>query len=209
MANVQDFLEMWLGSQTIHSTQKKFRAQNRELTTVGYILDTEEIVKVSTSLFQHDGAAACTLSATSPLPPAFSAKELPGRQTQILNVCRMRRINRHPVKSDEDSAPERISVTDDCLNRNGDLDSPTEREDDCAADDKSDTLKDNCMEDPECPEQLVVNAAPNVPGLVQPTQKSKKQSEMVLLAVNAVQMRRNTGGKKMQVTMRQWFSSLM
>jgi len=48
------------------------------MTAVGYILDTEEIVKASWSLFQHDGAATFKLSERSPLPPALSAKDLPG-----------------------------------------------------------------------------------------------------------------------------------
>jgi hypothetical protein len=56
------------------------------MTDVGYISDTEEIVKASWSLFQHDGAAAFKLSEKSPLPPALFAKDLPGGRTQILNV---------------------------------------------------------------------------------------------------------------------------
>jgi len=121
MAKVHNFLEMWQCSQNLRATQKESRAQNKQMTAVGYISDTEEIVKASWSLFHHDGAAAFKLSERSPLPPALSAKDLPGRRTQILNVCRIRRINHHPVKSDEDSAPESISDTDDWLNWNGDV----------------------------------------------------------------------------------------
>jgi hypothetical protein len=83
------------------------------MTAPGYILDTQAIIKASWSLFQHDSAAAFILSGRSPLPPALSAKDLPGGQTQILNVRRIRRINCHPVESDKDSAPENISETDD------------------------------------------------------------------------------------------------
>jgi hypothetical protein len=79
----------------------------------------EEIVKPSRLLFQHDGVAAFKLSERSPLLPGLSAKDLPGGRTQILNVRRIRRINRHPVESDEDSAPESISDTEDWLNWNG------------------------------------------------------------------------------------------
>jgi hypothetical protein len=68
-----------------------------------------------------------------------------------LNVRRIRRINRHPVESDEDSAPERISDTEDWLNWNGDLDNPNDSEQDCSADDDSDIEHNNCIEDPECP----------------------------------------------------------
>jgi len=196
MAMVHDFLELWQGSHNLRATLKESRAQNKQMTFVGYISDTEESVKASWSLFQHDGAAAFKLSERSPLPPALSAKDLPGGRTQILNVRQIRRINRHPVKSDDDTAPESISDTDDWLNWNGDLDDPDESEDDCAADDESDIGPNNGIEDPECPEQQDVSAAPNVPGLVQPTRKSKGQAEMVLVTVNAVETQRNKGGKK-------------
>jgi len=196
MAKVHDFLEMWQGSQNLRATQKESRAQNKQMTAVEYISDTEEIVKASWSLFQHDGAAAFTLSERSPLPPALSAKDLPGGRTQILNVRRIRRINRHPVESDDDSAPESISDTEDWLNWNGDLDNPNDSEEDCAAADESDIEHNNGIEDPECPEQQDVRAAPNVPGLVRPTRKSKRQAEKVLVTVNAVETRRNKGGKK-------------
>jgi len=113
-----------------------------------------------------------------------------------LNVRRIRRINRHPVESDEDNAPESISDTGDWLNCNGDLDNSNDSEEDSAADDDSDIEHNNCIQDPECPEQQDVSAAPNVPGLVRPTRKSKRQAEKVLVTVNAVETRRNKGGKK-------------
>jgi len=56
------------------------------MTAVGYISDTEESIKASWSIVQHDGAAAFKLSERSPLPPAFSAKQLAGGRTQVLNV---------------------------------------------------------------------------------------------------------------------------
>jgi len=196
MAKVHDFLEMCQGSQNLRATQKESRAQNKQMTAIGYISDTEEIVKASWSLFQHDGAAAFQLSERSPLPPALSSKELSGGRTQILNVRRIWRINRHPVESDEDSAPESISDTEDWLHWNGDLDNPNDSEKDCAADDDSDIEHNNCIEDPESPEQQDVSAAPNVPGLVRPTRKSKRQAEKVLMTVNEAETRRNKGGKK-------------
>jgi len=58
IANLHHFWEMWQGSQNLHSTQKKSNTQNKQMTRIGYILDTEEIIKSSWSLFQHDGAAA-------------------------------------------------------------------------------------------------------------------------------------------------------
>jgi len=196
MATVHDFLEMWPGSQNLRATQKESRAQNKQMTAVAYISDTEEIVKLSWSLFQHDCAAAFKLSESSPLPTALSAKDLPGGRTQILNVRHIRRINLHPVESDEDSAPESISDTEDWLNWNGDLYNPNHSEEDCAADDDPDIEHNNCIEDPECPEQQDVSAATNVPGLGRPTRKSKRQAEKVLVTVNAAETRRNQGGKK-------------
>jgi hypothetical protein len=57
------------------------------MTAIGYISDTKGIVKASGSNFHHDGAAAFKLSEKSPVPPALSAKDLPGGRTQVLNVC--------------------------------------------------------------------------------------------------------------------------
>jgi len=187
---------MWQGSQILCATEKESCAQNKQMTAIGYISDTEEIVKASWSLVQHDCAAAFKLSERSPLPPALSAKDFPGGRTQILNVCRIRRINRHPVKSDEDSSPESISDTTDWLNWNGNLDNPNDSEEDCAGDDESDIELSTCIEDPECQEEQDVSAAPNVTGLVRPTRKSKRLAENVLVTVNAVDTQRNKGGKE-------------
>jgi len=118
MAKIHNFLEMWQGWQNLHATQKESRAQNKRMTAVGYISDTEEIFKASWSLFSHDGAAAFQLSERSPLPPALSAKALPGRRTQISNVHQIRWINRHPVESNENSPPDNISDTS-VSNRSG------------------------------------------------------------------------------------------
>jgi len=197
MGKVHDFLEMWQGSQTLLATQKESRAHSKQMTAVGYISDTEESVKASWSLFQHDGAAAFKLSERSTLPPALSAKDLPGGRTQISNVRLIRRINCHPVASDDDSAPESISDTADWLYGNGNLGNTDDCEDDCAADDDSDIGPNNGIEDLEYPHQQDVSAAPNVPRLVRPTRKSKRQAEKVLVTVNAVERQRNKGGKKM------------
>jgi hypothetical protein len=126
-----------------------------------------------------------------------------------LNVCRILRINRHPVESVKDSAPESISDTEDWLHWDGDLDIPNDSEENCAADDDSDIEHNNCIEDPECLEQQYVSAAPNVPGLVRPTRKSERQAEKVLMTVNAAETRRNKGRKKKSNRMRQWFTSFM
>ena len=195
MAKVHDFLGMWQGSQKLHATQKESRTQNKQMTAVGYISHTEEIVKASWSLFQHDGAAAFTLPEKSPLPPPVSAKDLHGGRTQILNLHRIRRINCDPVNSDEDSAPESISETEDWLNWNGDLDNSNDSEDDCAVEGEFDIEQGKSIEDPEWPEQRDVSAAPNVPGLIRLTRRSNVQAETVLMTVNAIETRRNKGVK--------------
>jgi len=195
MAKVHDFLDMWQGSQNQRTTQKESCAQNKQMTAVGYISDTEESVKASWSLFQHDGMAAFKLSDRSLLPPALSAKELAGGRTEVLNVHRIWRIDRHPVKSDGGSAPESISDTENWLNWNGDLDNPNESKDDREADNESDVEQDNCFKDPECPEQRDVCAAPNVPGLIRQTGRSKKKTEKGLVTVNVTETRTIRGNR--------------
>jgi hypothetical protein len=196
LAKVHNFLEIWKGSQNLRATQKESLAQNMQMTAVWYVSDPEEIVKSSWSLFQHDGEAALKLSERSPFPPALAAKDLPGGRTQILNVCPIRRINRHPVRSDEDSPPESISNTEDWINWNGNLENPNYNEENIAADDDTDIAHNNCIEDLECPQQQDVSATPNVPRLVWPTGNSKRQAEIVLMTVNAAETRRYRGGKK-------------
>jgi len=73
----------------------------KEMTAIVYILYMEEIVKVSLSLFQHDGTAAFILSESSPVQLALSPKDLLGEQIQILTICRIIIFNCHTVKGDE------------------------------------------------------------------------------------------------------------
>jgi hypothetical protein len=103
----------------------------------------------------------------------------------MVNVRRIRRINRHPIKSEEDSAPECISDTEDWLNWNGDLDNTNDSDKDCAANVASDMVQEKSIEDPESPDQRDVSTAPNLLELIHPTGKSKRQAEMVLVMVNA------------------------
>jgi hypothetical protein len=149
MAKVHDLLEMSQGSQNLRATQRELRAQNKQMTAVGYISDTEEIVNAFWTNSLHDGAAAFKSFERSPQPPALSAKDLLGGRTQILNVRRNRKINHHPAESDEDSAPESISNTENCLDWNGDLDNPNVSEDNCEADNESDLEERNDFEDSE------------------------------------------------------------
>jgi len=92
MAKVEDFLEMWQGTQILRATEKQFHAHNKMMTPVGYIMDREKIVKASWSLLQHDGVAAFTLSDRSPLPPALSATEHPLRMNLNIN-CLQNQMN--------------------------------------------------------------------------------------------------------------------
>ena len=124
---------------------------------------------------------------------SLSAKNHPGGWTQVLNVRRIKRINRHPAESDEISSPESIPDARNWLKWNGDLDNPNDREDDWEADNESDMELDNSSEDSETPEDLNVSAPPNVPGLIQPIQRSKKKVEKTLITVNMMEMRRNKG----------------
>jgi len=206
-AKVHDFLETWQGSHNLHATQEESGVQHKQMTTVGFISDTDEIVKASWSLLQHGGAAAFKLSERSPLPPPVSANDHPGGRTQILNVDQIRKINRHPVECDEDSTPESISDSEDWLNCNGDLDNPNDSEDDCGVTVESDIEQDNSIEDSECPEQRNVSATPNSPCMIGPTRKSTRQAENVLRTVNAIETRRNKGVKKTCDRMCQCFTS--
>jgi len=195
MAKVHDCVELWQGSQNLRATQKESRARNKQMTAVGYILDTEEIVKASWSNIQHDGVTAFKLLEKSPVPPALSAKDLPGGRTQVLNVRRINRIDRHPAETDEDRSPESSSDTENWLNRNGDLENPNDSEDDWEADDKSDMELDNGSEDSATAEQRNVSAAPNVPGLIRPLRRLKKKVEMALMTVSIMETRKNQGIK--------------
>jgi len=151
MATVYDFLEMWQGSQNPHTAWKQSPTPNKHMAAVGYISDAEEIFKASWLLFQHDGVAAFKFSERSPLPPNWAAKDLHGGRATIFNVRQIRRINHHPVESDEDSTTESISDAENWLKWNGCMDSPHDSEGDCAADDKSDIDYNKRIQDWECP----------------------------------------------------------
>ena len=154
------------------------------------------MVKASWSNFEYDGAAAFKLSEKSHLPRALSAKDLPGGRTQVLNVRRITRIDRHPAKSDVDGSPEIISDTENWLNWNTNLDKPNNSDDKWQADNESDMALDNGSEDSETLEQRNVSAAPNVPGLIRPIRRSKIEVETALMMFSIMDTRRNSGIKK-------------
>ena len=137
----------------------------------------------------------------------MSAKDLPGGQTQVLNIRRIRRINSDSVESDQDNAPESISDTEDRPRWNGDLDNSIDSEGDSTVDAESDIEQDYSIEDPECPEERDVSTRPNVPRSIRPTRKSMREAEEVLMTDNAIETRRNKAVKKNMDSMRQCFTS--
>jgi len=130
------------------------------------------------------------------VPPALSAKNLPGGRTQILNVRQIKPIHRYPPKSDEDSSPETISDTENWLNWNGDLDNPNKNEDDWEADNESDMELANGREASQTLGQQNDSAAPNVPRLIRPIRRTKKKVEKELMMANIIETRRNNMIKK-------------
>ena len=114
-----------------------------------------------------------------------------------MDVLQFNKIDCRLVASDEDSPPESISDTQNWQNWDGDLDNLNDSEDDSKADVESDIELYNGIKDSESPEQQDENAAPHIPGLIQPTRKSKGKAEQVLVMVNALEMRSNKRNKKM------------
>jgi len=197
MAKVHYFLKMWQGSQNLCATQKESRAQNKQMTAVGYISDTEDIVKASWSNFQHDGAAAFKLLERSPAPPALSAKDHPGGWTQVLNVRQIKWIDCHPAECDEDSSPETISDTENWLDWTENFNNLNDSEQDWEADNESEIELDNGVRDSETQGQWDMSVTLNVPALIRPTWRSNTKAEKVLMAVSTMETRRNKGIKKM------------
>jgi len=126
----------------------------------------------------------------------MSAKDLPGGRTQVLKVHQIRRIDRHPAKSEEESSTESNWDNENWLNSNGDLDNSHNSEDDLEAENDSDIELGNGSVDSETPEEQNERAAPNLPGLIRPIWRSKKKAEMLLKTVNIMETRRNKGIKK-------------
>ena len=82
MARVQHCLEMWQARQNLCGPQKESPTQIKQLTPIEYIFDTEEIIKAFWSMIPHCCVGIFKDSELSPLPPALSAKDLPGGQTE-------------------------------------------------------------------------------------------------------------------------------
>jgi len=177
--------------------------QNKQMTAIGYISYTEEIIKAIWSNCQHDHAAAFKLNKMSPVPPELSAKDLPGGRTEVLNVQQIQRIHFPRAESDEDCAHESISDTENWLHWNGDFDIPNDSYEDREANIQSNIVHDKGNDDAATREQHDVSAAPNIPGLIQPTWMSLMKAREELMTVNTMDTRRNKSNKKMSDMMRQ------
>lgn len=70
----------------------------------------------------------------------------------VINVLRIETIDRHPAQSDEASAPNSLSDTENWLKSNGDSDNPKEIQDNLEAENESDIEEENSINDPESPE---------------------------------------------------------
>jgi hypothetical protein len=105
------------------------------------------------------------------VPPAFSAKYLPGGRTQLLNARGIKWIDCHSAGSDEDSACESILDTENYLDCNGHLDNWNISADDWEADNEFDIQWHNWVEDSENTEQWNVSSALNLVGLIWSTEK--------------------------------------
>jgi hypothetical protein len=66
---------------------------------------------------------------------------------------------------------------------------------------------DNSIQDPESPELRDVSAAPNVPALIWPTLKSKRQGEKELVTDDEIKTKQNKAVTKMYNRNRQCFTS--
>jgi len=186
---------MWYSSQNLCATQKDSHAEHKQMTAIGFIVDTDEVIKASWSNFQHDSAAAFKLSERLPVPPPMSTKSLPGRQIQVSNVLLIKRIDHHPANRARGIPPESILDSKNWLHRNGEFDNLNHSEDDWEAHIESHIEVDNGIKDTETLEQRNVSASPNVPRLIGPTWRPKRKAEKLLMTANTMERRRNKGIK--------------
>jgi hypothetical protein len=130
------------------------------------------------------------------VPPALSAKDIPGGRTPILIIRQIKQINRYPAESDDDNSPESMSDTEIWLTWNGDLDNRNESKDNWEAENESDMELDHGSEDSETLEQQNVRAALNVPRVTQPIRRRMKKVEKASMTVNIMETSTNTEIKK-------------
>jgi hypothetical protein len=130
------------------------------------------------------------------VPPALFAKNLPGGQPKLLNICEIKYIDRHPADSGDGSLPESISVTKKWLNWNRDWDYPAVSEGNWKADNESYIELGSGFEDSETLEQRYLSDATNFPVLILPIRKSKKKAEKAFVTVYSVETRWHHAIKK-------------
>jgi hypothetical protein len=108
------------------------------MTAIRYISDTKEIVKASWSTIQLDGMAEFKLSERSPVLRTLSTDDIHWEWTPVWNMNPIITIAWHLAESDEDSAPESISDTENWFDWNGDCNIPNHSEDDWKTANESD-----------------------------------------------------------------------
>jgi len=106
MPMVDDFFGMRQGNQNLHATHMESRAQNKHMSAIEYISDTEETVNACWLHYHSERVAEFQLSERSPVPPTWSAKDRAGGQTEVFSICTIKPIKIYPGKSHEDISPE-------------------------------------------------------------------------------------------------------
>lgn len=128
------------------------------------------------------------------LPP-LSAKALRAERIQVFNVRPIKRIDRDPTVTDEDSAPESVLDTEYWLDRNGDFNILNRREHEWDVDNKSEIVLEHGIRHSETSDHWDVRATLNVAGFVWPIRRSTNKADNVLVAVGTMDARRSTAIK--------------
>lgn len=108
----------------------------------------------------------------------------------------MNRIDQYPADGDEYSPPERHSDTTVWHNWNGSLDGLNDSKDNWDTDNESNISLQNGIDDLDSRKQQGARVAANVPALIWPTWRLKKNAEKWLMMVNAMEIRRMMRNKK-------------
>lgn len=146
-----NYVESLQISENLCCTEKEYRTQFEQMSAVGYIAYPEEIIKVFCDKFQLAGVAGLKLKEIYHLLPSISANDLHGRQTVVLNVHCVLRIDPDPAKNINHSAPESISDNEHLLNWDGYQDNSKLNKDDLEAEEETEQELDNAIEHAETP----------------------------------------------------------
>ena len=197
MVKTHDFLEMWDGSQRLRATQKAVRSQNTQMTALGYISDTEECgERISTDL-ADDGEVAFRSYVECAPPKTLPLSSLINGKTKVLKLHRIRRVDRLSTQTDDESAPEDATEAEEWLNWNGDVEEAVEDQttNDLADEESEDDLI-MCVRTKEPQVRSVIDAAPNVLGVVRPTRKSRRLAELAVLPSSTSNKTHSHRGKR-------------